>query len=148
MASGSSKVWLPLWWWPLSFPVSLIYRIMYGQPCIKMLTICEAIMQQFLLVTSSLVKSIAEWPHKWQKSSFPANHFFIYSIPAILCIEHTKPSKTIIDVSFRQCEWKRYFLTLYCNVTTIDLWRHANNRCCYCDVIFFARAIWRKVDLH
>ena len=43
------------------------------------------------------------------------------------------PPKTAIDRWFRQY---RSFLNSHCNVTTIDLWRHANVAYWHCDVIF------------
>ena len=62
------------------------------------------------------------------------NEYFV--LRAILCHGHTASIRTIIERSFRHCCQGQSFLTLHCDVTTIDLWRHANARYSYCEVIF------------
>ena len=102
------------------------------------------------LVTGSLSrvrrfsKDFHEWrSHEWKslpnRFTSGKNRFFtvtnvlFYLLHAILCHEHTDPLRTIIERSFRHCCQKG---SLFCDVTTIDLWRHANARYWYCDVIF------------
>ena len=53
--------------------------------------------------------------------------------------------KTIIECSFRHCCYGRSFLTWYCDVTTIDLWRHAKAKYWYYDVIFVDCYCTRKL---
>ena len=43
-----------------------------------------------------------------------------------MSLEHSILLKTIIDRSFRNCRQGRSFLTSHCDVTRVDLWRHAN----------------------
>ena len=59
--------------------------------------------------------------------------------------EHSNPLKTIIECPFRHCCRGRSFLTWYYDVTTIVLWRHANARYWYCDVIFVDCYCTRKL---
>ena len=54
-------------------------------------------------------------------------------------------AKTIIDRWIRHCRQGRSFLTKNCEVTTIDLWRHANVDYWYCDVIFVDCSCKRKL---
>ena len=78
-----------------------------------------------------------EWrSHEWKslpnrltcdkKSLFTVTNVLFYFLHVILCHEHTNPLRTIIERSFRHCCQGRPFLTEHCDVTTIDLWRHAN----------------------
>ena len=71
-----------------------------------------------------------------KKSLFTVTNVLFYFLHAISCHEHTDPLRTIIERSFRHCCQARPFLTQHCDVTTIDLWRHANAKYWYCDVIF------------
>ena len=71
-----------------------------------------------------------------KKSLFTVTNVLFYFLHAILCHEHTNPLRTITERSFRHCCQGRPFLTEHCDVTTIDLWRHANAKYWYCDVIF------------
>ena len=97
----------------------------------------EAIRHWFSRVTKSRVKISAESPHEWQKQSlFTVTNVLFYFLHASLCHEHTNPLRTIIERSFRHCCQWRPFLTEHCDVTTIDLWRHANAKYWYRDVIF------------
>ena len=73
------------------------------------------------------------------------NVLFYYFLHAILCHEHTNPLTTIIERSFRLCCQGRSFLTEHCDVTTINLWRHANAKYWYCDVIFVYCHCTRKL---
>ena len=68
--------------------------------------------------------------------------FFLH---AVLCPEDTIPLKRIIDNWFRHCRWGRSFLTYYCDVTTVDLWRHANISYWQCYVIFVDCSCTRKL---
>ena len=68
-----------------------------------------------------------------------------YFLHAILCHEHTNPLRTIIERSFRHCCQGRPFLTEHRDVTTIDLWRHANAKYWYCAVIFVYCHCTRKL---
>ena len=106
----------------------------------------EAIRQWFARVTKSRVKIIAESPHEWQKRSlFTVTNVLFYFLHAILSHEHTNPLRTIIERSFRHCCQGRHFLTEHCDVTTSDLWRHANAKYWYCDVIFVYCLCTRKL---
>ena len=58
---------------------------------------------------------------------------------------NTNPLRTIIERSFCHCCQGRPFLTKHCDVTTIDLWRHANAKYWYCDVIFVYCNCTRKL---
>ena len=97
-----------------------------------------------------------EWQrHEWKslvnrltgekKSLFTVTNVLFYFLHAILCNEHTNPLRTIIERSFRHCCQGRPFLTEHCDVTTIDLWRHANAKYWYCDVIFVYCHCTRKL---
>ena len=83
-------------------------------------------------------------------SLFTLTNVLFYFLHAIWCHEHTNPLRTIIERSFRLCCQGRPFLTEHCDVTTIDLWRHAN---AYTGIVtsyllnVIARANWRKGDL-
>ena len=106
----------------------------------------EAIRPWFSRVTKSRVKIMAESPHEWQnKSLFTVTNVLFYFLHAILCHEHTNPLRTIIERSFRHCCQGRPFLTEHCDVTTIDLWRHANAKYWYCDVIYVYCHCTRKL---
>ena len=105
----------------------------------------EAIRQWFSPVTKSRVKIIAESPHEWKKALFTVTNILFYFLHAISCHEHTNPLRTIIESSFRQCCQGRPFLTEHCDVTTIDLWSHANAKHWYCDVIFVYCHCTRKL---
>ena len=72
-------------------------------------------------------------------------HALFYFLHAILCHEHTNPPRTIIERSFHHCCQGRPFLTEHCDVTTIDLWHHANAKYWYCDVIFVYCHCTRKL---
>ena len=71
-----------------------------------------------------------------KKSLFTVTNVLFYFLHAISCHEHTDPLRTIFERSFRHCCQARPFLTQHCDVTTIDLWRLANAKYWYCDVIF------------
>ena len=97
-----------------------------------------------------------EWrSHEWKslpnrltsdkKSLFTVTNVLFYFLHAILCHELTNPLRTIIERSFRHCCQGRPFLTEHCDVTTIDLWRHANAKYWYCDVIFVYCHCTRKL---
>ena len=97
-----------------------------------------------------------EWrSHEWKslpnrltsdkKSLFTVTNVLFYFLYAILCHEHTNPLRTIIERSFRHCCQGRPFLTEHCDVTTIDLRRHANAKYWYCDVIFVYCHCTRKL---
>ena len=110
---------------------------MHELPWITIFVTSEAIRQWFSRVTKSRVKIIDESPHEWQKKSlFTVTNVLFYFLHAISCHEYTDPLRTIIERSFRHCCQARPFLTQHCDVTTIDLWRHANAKYWYCDVIF------------
>ena len=80
-----------------------------------------------------------------KKSLFTVTNVLFYFLHAILCHEHTNTLRTIIERSFRHCCQGRPFLTEHCDVTTIDLWRHANAKYWYCDVIFVYCHCTRKL---
>ena len=88
-----------------------------------------------------------EWlSHEWKslpnrltsdkKSLFTVTNVLFYFLHAILCHKHTNPLRNIIERSFRYCCQGWPFLTEHCDVTTIDLWRHANAKYWYSDVIY------------
>ena len=76
---------------------------------------------------------------------FTVMNVLFYFLHAILCHENTNPLRTIIERSFRHCCQGWPFLTEHCDVTTIDLWRHANAKYWYCDVIFVYFHCMRKL---
>ena len=83
------------------------------------------------IFTSDEVTSENHWQiasRVTQKSLFTVTNLLFYFLHAILCPEHTILLKTIIDRSFRNCRQGRSFLTQHCDVTIVDLWRHANAR--------------------
>ena len=80
-----------------------------------------------------------------KKSLFTVTNVLFYFLHAILCHEHPNPLRTIIERSFRHCCQGRPFLTEHCDVTTIDLWRHANAKYWYYDVIFVYCHCTRKL---
>ena len=80
-----------------------------------------------------------------KKSLFTVTNVLFHFLHAILCHEHRNPLRTIIERSFRHCCQGRPFLTEHCDVTTIDLWRHANAKYWYCDVIFVYCHCTRKL---
>ena len=70
-------------------------------------------------------KSLATHIRSDQKSLFTVTNYYFISY-ALFFSEHTIPLKAIIDRSFCHCHQERSSLTLHCDVTTIDFWRHAN----------------------
>ena len=70
-----------------------------------------------------------------KKSLFTVTNVLFYFLHAILCHEETDPLRTTIERSFRHCCKGQSFLTKHCDVTTVYLWRHANSKYWYCDVI-------------
>ena len=102
-------------------------------------------------VTSGAIRQWFSWkslPNRLtsdKKSLFTVTNVLFYFLHAILCHEHTNPLKTTIERSFRHCCQGRPFLTEHCDVTTIDLWRHANAKYWYCDVIFVYCHCTRKL---
>ena len=103
----------------------------------------EAIRQWFSRVTKSRVKIIAESPHEWQKIVIHGNECIILFLTRYFMSWTHKSA--IIERSFRHCCQGRPFLTEHCDVTTIDLWRHANAKYWYCDVIFVYCHCTRKL---
>ena len=96
-------------------------------------------------VTKSRVKLIVESPHEWQKSLFTITNVLIYFLHAILCPGHTILLKTIIDRWFRHCGYGRSFLTQHCDITTVNMWRHANVGFWHCNAIFVDYSCTRKL---
>ena len=85
----------------------------------------EAICQRF----SSRVKIIGKSNHEWPKNRYSRQRMYYFiSYTLFYVLEHTILLKTIIDGSFRNCRQGRHFLTSHCDVTTVDLWHHANAR--------------------
>ena len=80
-----------------------------------------------------------------KKSLFTVTNVLFYFLHAILCHEHTNSLRTIIERSFSHCCHRRPFLTEHCDVTTIDLWCHANVKYWYCDVILVYCHCTRKL---
>ena len=103
----------------------------------------EAIRQWFSRVTKSRVKIIAESPHEWQKIVIHGNECIVLFLTRYFMSWTHKSA--IIERSFRHCCQGRPFLTEHCDVTTIDLWRHANAKYWYCDVIFVYCHCTRKL---
>ena len=69
---------------------------------------------------------------------FTLTNVLFYFLHVIFCHEHTNPLRTIIERSFRHCCQGRPFLTEHCDVTTNDLWRHANAKYWYCEYRYLA----------
>ena len=92
-----------------------------------------------MIFTSDEVTSENHWriaSRVTKKSLFTVTNVLFYFLHAISCHEHTDPLRTIIERSFRHCCQARPFLMQHCDVTTINLWHHANAKYWYCDVIF------------
>ena len=99
-------------------------------------------------VTSEAIRQwfsrlIAESPHEWQKIVIHGNECIILFLTRYFMSWTHKSA--IIERSFRHCCQGRPFLTEHCDVTTIDLWRHANAKYWYCDVIFVYCHCTRKL---
>ena len=103
----------------------------------------EAIRQWFSRVTNENHCRIASLVTK--KSLFTVTNVLFYFLHAISCHQHTNPLRTITERSFRHCCQGWPFLTEHCDVTTVDLWRHANAKYWYCDVIFVYCHCTRKL---
>ena len=89
----------------------------------------EAICQWFSRVSKSRVKIIGKSHHEWPKNRYSRlRMYYFISYTLFYVLELTILLKTIIDRSFRNCHQGRPFLTSHCDVTTVDLWRHANAR--------------------
>ena len=144
------------WWWRFkftqitSFEKKKCLKYMQGIKNNAWVTVnndffvtSEAIRLWFSLVTSSLVKIIAESPHSWQKIVIHGNECIILFLTRYFMSWTHKSA--IIERSFRHCCQGRPFLTEHCDVTTIDLWRHANAKYWYCDVIFVYCHCTRKL---
>ena len=58
---------------------------------------------------------------------------------------HKPAIKTVIDRSFSNCRQWRSFQTSHCDVTAVELWRHANKRYLYCDVKYADCSYTRKL---
>ena len=101
----------------------------------------EAIRQWFSQVKKSLPNRLTSD----KKLLFTVTNVLFYFLHAILCHEHTNLLRTIIEPTFRHCCQGRPFLTEHCDVTIIDLWRHANAKYWYCDVIFVYCHCTRKL---
>ena len=98
-----------------------------------------------------------EWRrHEWKslpnrltsdkkKSLFAATNALFYFLHVIFCHEHTNPLRTIIERSFRHCCQGRPFLTDHCGVIINELWRHANAKYWYCDIMFVYCQCTRKL---
>ena len=88
----------------------------------------EAICQRFSRVTKSRVKIIGKLHHEWPKNRYSRKRMYYFISYTLFCPEHKVLLKTIIHRSFRNCRQVRTFLPQYCDVTKVDLWRHANAR--------------------
>ena len=101
-----------------------------------------------------------DFRHEWKslpnlltsdkKTLFKVTNVLFYFLHVIFCHEHTNPLRTVIKRSFRHCCQGRPFLTEHCDVTTNDLWCHANvknwyMKNWYCDVIFVYYHCTRKL---
>ena len=115
----------------------------------------------WITIFGSRVRRFANDFHEWQSHEWKSLANRITSDPKIVirgneCIilfltryfmslEHTILLKTIIDRSFRKCRQGRSFLTSHCDVTRVDVWRHANAGYQHCDVIFVDCSSTRKL---
>ena len=97
-----------------------------------------------------------EWrSHEWKllanritsdpKSLFTVTNVLFYFLHAIWCPEHTIPLKQLSIAEFAIVAKDVFFLIQYCDVTTVDLWRHANVGHWHCDVIFVDCSCTRKL---
>ena len=117
--------------WVLSHPY--VIAVMYGITNDAWVIVNNG----FLARVRWFANDLHEWcSHEWkslanhitsdQKSLFAVKNILFYFLHAILWSEHTIPLKTIIDRSFYHCRQEQSFPTLHYDVTTVDLWRHAN----------------------
>ena len=116
----------------------------------------QKIVIPWITIFLSRVRRFGNDFHKWRshcriasrvtkKSLFTVTNVLFYFLHAILYHEHTNLLRTIIEPSFRHCCQGRPFLNEHCDVTIIDLWRHANAKYWYCDVIFVYCHCTRKL---
>ena len=110
---------------------------MHGLQWISMF--CEEWGASALIFTSDEVKSekhcgIASWVRTIVIHDNECTNLFLTRY--FMSWTHNSAKKTIIDRSFRHCGYGLYFLTQHCDVTRVDMWRHANVGFWHCDAIF------------
>ena len=132
-----------------------IYSILYGLAWITIFChLWGDYRYLFLSLASWFGNDFNEWrSHGWKSMPcrltsdkrllFTLTHTLCYFLHAILCPEHTNPLKKIIDRSFRHCPQGRSFR--HFDVTTVNLWCHANAMKWHCDVIFVNCSCTRKL---
>ena len=115
----------------------------------------------WIAIFESRVRRFANNFHEWRSHGWKSLADHIKSDPKIVihgneCIilfltryqlmswTHNSPI-TIIDRWFRHCRQGQSFLIQYCDVTTVDLWRHVNVGHWHYDVIFVDCSCTRKV---
>ena len=96
-------------------------------------------------VTKSRVKIIAESPHEWQKILIHGNECIILFLTRHFMSWTHISAKNYHRVLISLLLPMAAFSDRDCDVTTIDLWRHANGKYWYCDVIFVYCHCTRKL---
>ena len=115
----------------------------------------------WITIFGSRVRRFANDFHEWRSHEWKslANRFtsdpkivihgneciILFLTRYFMSLEHTILLKTIIDRPFRNCGQERPFLTSHCDVTRVDLWRHAKARYYHCDVVFVDCSCTRKL---
>ena len=134
------------WGFISCFKYTIIYRIMHELPWITIFwSRVRRFDSDFHSWRSHEWKSLPNHLASDKESLFTVTKVSFYFLYAFLCHEDTNPLRTIVERSFRNCCQGRPFLTEHCGVTTIDLWRHANAKYWYCDVIFVYCHCTRKL---
>ena len=95
------------------------------------------------------------WSHEWKslanritsdpKIVIRGNECIILFLTRYLMSWTHHSAQTIIERWFHHCRQGHSFLIKYCDVTTVDLWRHANIGHWHCDVIFCDCSCTRKL---
>ena len=102
----------------------------------------EAICQWFSRMTKSRVKIIGKSHHEWTQRRYLRQRMYYFFLTRYFTYNSAKTSDPSLISPLSQ---GRSFLTYYCDVTTVDLWRHANVGCWHYDVILVDCSCTRKL---
>ena len=142
-----------------------IWRIMHELPWI---TIFLSLVRRFgndfhswrITIFLSLVRRFGDDFHEWRSHEWKSlpnrltsdkkivihgNECIILFLTRYFTSWTHKSAKNYHRALIRNCCQGRPFPTEHCDVTTIDLWRHANAKYWYCDVIFVYCHCTRKL---